>query len=229
MAFGDYASNGAGTDAGSTTSSSTTFPGSTTSGNSVLVWVRHGGTTGTCTVTDNKSNTYTEVTGSPVTQTTDGHRLRCYFAHNITGGASHQVTVTFSGAATMRYCIEEYTGDFAVHGTPPTAQGNDASPSSGTQVTTATCAITGGISNDNPGSNGVLTAGSGFTKRHDATAQDAVASLDKGTAQVAGSHQANGTYPLTRNWAAMLVAFSDAAAGGATPVARRRGLLGVGA
>ncbi len=208
MPFGDWV-QGASKDAGSVSTSNLAFTSVITTGNSVVVSVRRGATSGTV----DKSNTYTQ--DATHTQTNDGHTLFVYSCSNIVN-APQTVTITFSVAATMRWCQEEYVGNFALHGTPPHAQGLSSTPSSGDQVTAATCAIIGAASNANTGSAGPFTAGTGYTKRHEANANAVTVSEDKNGAQSAGTHRADGTYNGGTNtdWAAIMCAYSD---GGGVP------------
>jgi hypothetical protein len=217
MAFGDRI-QGTSKDGGSTTSSSLAFNNPVASGNTVVVVIRRGGLTGTISVTDDKSNSYTQ--DATKVQTSDGHQLFIFHCSNITN-APQTVTVSFQNAFTMRWCQEEYVGNFALHGTPPVAEGSGVSPSSGDQVTTATCAIIGAQSNSNSGGN-VFTPGTGYILR-DAVppnpgSNHIVDAEDKNGAQVAGTHRADGTLSASESWAMIMVAYSDASGAGTTPI-----------
>jgi hypothetical protein len=214
VAFGDWV-QGTSVDAGSVSTSSLTFGSSTVTGNSIVVAIRRGGAHGTITVTDNKSNTYVEdATGT--FPTGSDPTLAVFRTSNITGGASHQVTVTYDSAGTMRWAVEEYAGNFALHGTPPVATGTSSAPSSGNQTTTATCAIVGAVALNQ---NATYTAGTGFTLRHVAPAgpNTKIGTEDKNGAQAAGTHAATmSTSGGAVDWIAALCAYSDAA-GAADP------------
>lgn len=219
MAFGDYATNGAGTDAGSVTSSSTTFPNTTVSGNSIVVAIRRGSQTGTITVSDNKSNTF--VQDATIDDGTGGNTHRFYRASNISGGASHQVTVQFSAAASMRYAIAEYVGNFALDGTPPTGSGLVGSlgpADSGAETTSATDAIIGAVERN--GGATAFTAGSGYTSRF-AVATGKLLLEDKNGSQAAGSHKATASWVSeSGEWTAIMCAYSNAASGATAPLGR---------
>ena len=97
---------GPGTSGGS---SVTTTAGTSTGGSGnvgVLFFAYDPGVT-ISTVTDSKSNTWTQqwnMTG------TGNCRLACYTCANWTGGASHTATVTFSGSAFPTAALVEATG-----------------------------------------------------------------------------------------------------------------------
>lgn len=217
MAFGDWV-QGIAKDAGSVSTSNLAFTNPIASGNSVVVSLRRGATSGTVTVADDKSNSYTP--DASIVQTTDGHTLFVYRCSNITNGPQ-TITITFGASATMRWCQEEYIGIFALHGTPPTAQGTFGTQSSGDQVTTLSCAILGALSNDNNGSDGPFTAGTGYTKRHEANANAVVVTEDKNGVQGAGTHRADGHFNVDpAAWAAIMCAYSDGGGGGVVVVPR---------
>lgn len=198
------------TDAGSVSSAGLAFASTITSGNTCIVWVRQGATGGTCSVTDDKSNTYTQ--DATQAQTTDGHTLWLFRCSNITNGAK-TVTVTFGAAATMRFAIYEYQSNWVISGTPPTAQGNSTTPSSGNQVTGVTTGIIGGISGDGIGS--TFNAGAGWTTE-DTFATARLNTEDRGAAtQAAGTYAATGTYVGTApQWTAIMAAYTDGGGGG---------------
>jgi hypothetical protein len=62
-------------------------------------------------ITDNKSNTYTQIGAATAIAGTGGSYLtRLYYCENATGGSSHQVTVTLSAAALLTIFLVEITG-----------------------------------------------------------------------------------------------------------------------
>lgn len=108
MAIALVQSNKAGPTGGSA-SLSVTFSSSTTSGNLIVVafaWDSNGTVS---SVTDNKSNTYSAA-GSVANNTNSSTSCMIYYAKNISGGASHQVTVTISASTTIRVAVAEYSG-----------------------------------------------------------------------------------------------------------------------
>lgn len=217
MAFGDYASNGTTADSASSTTHNLTFPGSTTTGNTVIVIARVGANT-TVAGSDSKGNSY--ALDQSVFQATDGHKLCVLRASNITGGSSHQVTLTLGTSAACRWIIDEYGGNFALHGTPPTATGNGTGPSSGNQTTSATCALIGAIGVAGDFNDGTYTAGSGWTKRRTVIAGGRlkVVNEDRAGTVASGTYTANGTINTAENWSAILAAYSDGGGGGGTTV-----------
>jgi hypothetical protein len=221
MAFGDWV-QGTGKDAGTVSTSNLAFTSVITSGNSVVVVTRRGATSGTITVTDDKSNTYTQ--DASIIQTTDGHTLFVHRCSNITNGPQ-TITITFGAGASMRWCQEEYVGNFALHGTPPAAVNTvgNSNPTSGDQVTTVSAAIIGALSDSNTAGNAPFTAGTGYTKRHEANANAAAVTEDKNGAQGAGTHRADGTFSANTLWAAIMCAYSDAGGGGPTSWGRLLG------
>lgn len=122
-------------------SSNVTFGSDTTSNNNIVVymgyWRAGGGTT--TTVTDSKSNTYNSDQLGPV-PSGDSGRSELASAENITGGASHQVTVTYGGS-----------GVYGAWG---------ASEVSGLKTSSAEDSSAGGTNSDNnPGSTDATVTG----------------------------------------------------------------------
>lgn len=92
------------------TSVTVTFNSATTSGNLLVLCVTsyYAGANagGTWTVSDNKGNTWSSATSSDTFS-----RIQIFYAENITGGSSHQVTLSVSGiAAYMIATAVEYSG-----------------------------------------------------------------------------------------------------------------------
>lgn len=92
----------------SATSLAGTFGSSTVSGNAIGVITRVGAQGRTVTGSDNKSNTYAQAKNQTFNT---GNELFGHYALNITGGASHQVTISISGAAaSIRLTLHEESG-----------------------------------------------------------------------------------------------------------------------
>ena len=79
---------------GSDVSTVTSSPVTTTTGSTFLVWRSKGNATGN-TPTDNKGNTYTRVSGMPVSS--GGAEGDLYYCQNGTGGSGHTATATTIG------------------------------------------------------------------------------------------------------------------------------------
>lgn len=107
MAIGRALIGARGTSSGSsvTTTSGTSTGGS---GNHGIIFVSFDASTSVSTVSDSKSNTYTQL-GSTQTSA-DGTKLAIYYCLNWTGGTTHTATVTFSGSAYPVLHLVEVTG-----------------------------------------------------------------------------------------------------------------------
>lgn len=91
------------TNSNSTGTVTCNLPSTTTSGNFIAVGILlEDGSSTVSSVTDNKSNSYQASTSISSTWKTN-RRIQIYHAYNITGGASHTVTVTASGTV-RTYC-----------------------------------------------------------------------------------------------------------------------------
>jgi len=84
---------------GGATSDTATFANTTVTGRGVIVVLALKGARQVSTITDNKSNTYVRV--GRAADSTDCS-VEMWYAQPITGGASHQITVTFDGTT---YCV----------------------------------------------------------------------------------------------------------------------------
>lgn len=119
---------GVGTTAHGATSSSTTCTTSaitTTSGSDVYVVLAWANTSSPGTVTDSKSNTWTQV-GTTIYSATDGTGMTVYKATNIAGGSGHTFTVTgASGAGYICMAVQEFKN--TNHTTDQTHQGTATS------------------------------------------------------------------------------------------------------
>lgn len=220
MAFGDIVQH-TNKDAGSVTSTTLAFSSNVTAGNSIVVVLRRGGNVvaDSVTVTDNNSAVYTQ---DNHIETSDPHGSYFFRTSNATGGAT-TLTITFGGAAkTMRFAIAEYSGNFVLEGTPPSATGTSQSPSSGSQTTSKSCAIIGGFTAANNGTGGTTpywVVGAGFTMREQLTVTGPAVYLeDMNGAQVAGTYTAACTFNASSEvWGAMLCCYSQAGAAAASP------------
>ncbi len=184
-----------------------TFDSSTAGGNLIFVGAANdGGSADVVTsITDNKSNTYTFIAGaSQYSRHGEG-----WYAKNISGGASHAVTINFTGNAAFVGQILEYSG---LDTTAPL----DASGSGFGDSTTVTFNIITTNADDTIvgfvyGTGAAWTPGSGYTERSDANNG---ATEDKNVAST-GTYAVNWTNTGVV-WVAEGAAFK--AAGGAATV-----------
>ncbi len=220
IAFVKQDSNGGGS--GTTTC---TFVGSTTSGNLIVVGISIEDSTSTVSsVTDSKGNTYQAATSISAVWNTN-RRIQIYYAYNITGGASHTVTVTISGGSTrVNAVVNEYSGALAsanpLDVTSSGSAGDD--PNTGSATTTTDGSLIYSV----VAAAGTLTAGAGgFTKRNEYVFNIYTASEDR-VQTTAGSVSAGWTTAGTATGIAQMATFKDAAA--ATATLRKMCVLGAG-
>ncbi len=117
-----------GLEFGSVTSAALTFDNPTVTGNFIAVGIvafKSGGPA-TFTVADNKGNSFLQ---APSAGVDDGANFCAYVfrAFNITGGSSHQITVTPNAAATISFAVSEFSG---INTTSPDDGGNAATAAS---------------------------------------------------------------------------------------------------
>src|SRR4029077_19969080 len=190
------------------TSFSATFVSPNTGGNAIILGVTFGNVNPTITASDTQGNAYSQA----IKTYDSGHRqgIAILYATNIKGGASNQVTVTFSGAvAYLALGIHEYSSlatTSVLDGIAGTT-GSGSSPSSGSATTTASGDLIFGIAaEDSTGHGDTFTAGSGFTKRVDLG--NAAAYADEDQTQIsAGSIGATWTLAPSSSWIAGFAAF----------------------
>lgn len=96
--------------------------GTTTTGSTFVIAVSFDAGSDVSTVSDSKSNTYTQI---GTTLSSDGAKKALYRCENGTGGASHTATVTFTGSSFGTIYFIEVTGAAAAS-FDQTAQGTDA-------------------------------------------------------------------------------------------------------
>lgn len=92
---------------------STTFASATTTGNLIVVAVTFrsdtGGLAGSpCTVTDNKGNTFSRITGTD--DVSANFRTDLFYAKNVTGGSGHTITATPPALGYVGIWAGEYNG-----------------------------------------------------------------------------------------------------------------------
>jgi len=208
-------------DAGSVSSSTTlAYTSNVTVGNSLLVVLRKGGTTGTITLSDNLNGTWGAA--DDTLQVTNTGQMTLWRFSNTAAGAC-TITVSISGATqTLRFIIAEYEGNFGLD-TVGHNQGSSTSLTSNAQSTGQTdCVIGFGVAGGNVGSNETFTQTGSFTNRQILTAliggnnKDVVYLGDMNGAQAAGSFTFTGTLSGTDNFGAGVAGYYNAAAGAPT-------------
>ncbi len=143
------------------------FAAASTTGNLIVVHLDWDGQTRSIiSVTDNKGNSFTKISG-PTNWDGLNYRAELWYAYNITGGgAAINIKAKLSGAPTSfsQIYISEYSGIITTNPLDQNsvAIGNTAAVSSGSKNTTFTNELIYGAS---IGASGVLTAGVGFTSR----------------------------------------------------------------
>ena len=200
------------------TAFSAAFNSTTTTGNAILLGVTYGNVNPTISVTDSQGNTYAQA----IKTYDSSHNQGCaiFYALNITGGASHRVTVHFgSSVAYLALGIHEYTGIASSSALDVTAGkiGYGTALSSGSATTTANGDLIFGCGvEDSQGSGDTFTAGSGFTKRMDLG--NTAAYADEDQVQIAaGLIAATWTLSPSRSWIADMAALKAAGStGGST-------------
>lgn len=199
---------------GSTPMTSSAFGSSTTTGNLIVVSVSDdGGTAGGITsVTDSKSNTYTKIANEQAGSST----LSMWYAKNITGGASHTVTIAwntglvsqasfvaqeFSGCDTSSP-LDRFTG----------ATGSSTSPSSGATAATTTDAqlVVGGVAYF--GTAVTPSAGSGYTNANSVAFTNASGSEESKVIALAAAQTATFTLSGSRDWSCGVATFKASGA-----------------
>jgi hypothetical protein len=206
-------------DAGTTTSSSLSFPTNNTAGNWIAVAIRAGRSAQVFSVKDSNGNSYQQAVQLNVTvDAPNGDTLGIFYAENIAGGPN---TVTVSDTisnGSLRFAILEYSGVLAANSldVSTAAQGSSAAPNSGNATTNASGdLLLGAFATANAAS---FTAGSGFAveARVPAAPNSKLMAEDQIQA-TAGSVSANATLNTSDNWGAVLATFKASGSGGAPP------------
>jgi len=201
-------------DAGTTTSSTLTFPSNNTASNWIAVSIRAGAPNEIFTVTDANGNTYRKAI--QFTENADSDTVGLFYAENIAGGAN-TVTVSDTALDTLRFAILEYSGvatSGSLDGVAVT-QGNSASPNSGSVTTTANgdlllgAIMTAGAE--------IYTEGSGYRIEESVPAEPGTKLIAEDQVQAtAGPAAASATLGMANPWAAGIAAFKVAGSGGGT-------------
>ena len=203
-----------GTDAGTTTSASLSFPSSNVAGNWIAVAIRAGQQGQVFTVTDTRGNTYRQALR--FNESGDNTTLGIYYAENVAGGANSVTVSDAISGGTLRFAILEYSGVATSNSLGPvaSAQGASASPASGSVTTTASGDLALGLLSR--AGAGTFTPGAGFALRTQIPASPATKLVveDRMLATV-GPVAATGALDVSDSWAAAVATFHAAASGGA--------------
>lgn len=216
-------------DAGSVSSSTLTFNSAVTAGNLLYAVVRYGSATDNYTSVADNVNAGNWTKQLTQVETTDGHTLYMVIKPN-TGSGTPTVTVTFSVAATVRYCIAEYSG--LATSTPVDAQGSvdktvGCTSCAGPSVTTtnANDTLITGLATSNI-TNETASSSAGWTDEIKCCGANVNIAISDQTVSVTGAYQ--DTYsigPVGDTIAIGTIALKLAAVPAGTPT---RSLLGVG-
>lgn len=199
-----------------TQTSNLTFDSSTTSGNliAVLVMSRAGTPTEHYTVTDNKSNTSVENQSiAYVNACVEAHTFK-----NITGGASHQVSVDLGAApAQASWVIVELSGADTTTpvGNSSEESGDGAAIHSGTATPTADGLFLAAGHMDTTAASPVIEAGWTELVQASPGAIDNLSVVTK-SATASSADEADWTCSFC-NYTGVILAISNAAAGGTNP------------
>lgn len=212
----------ASTEGSSVTSLATTFDSSTTSGNLIHVQTAVYDTDATpptnFSVTDSKSNTYSN-TGAPAVTFSTEARIEAKYAANITGGASHQVTVSPGDTVYMTVGLIELSG--AATSSPADGQnsnsGTGTAVSSGNVTPTTNGMFVAGMSYDGSSTTIAVNWTSGtqrleIDENNDACAQN----IATKAATASTLDNAGWTLGTSTPWAATIIAYKEAGAAGTT-------------
>lgn len=199
----------------SATSLAGTFGSSTVSGNLILNAARVGAQGHVQTFTDSKSNTW--ATPNPIElDFPASNHLSIGYALNITGGASHQLTLTIDGAAaSIRMVLWEESGIATSSALDKTSTGSNAAEVAIDSGSTATTTQADEWVFAAAGVDGSGTATAGATFGH-IVASPAAATTSKIAGEdkiVAATGTYNGTFTFTAGyggWGAAIVTFKGA-------------------
>ena len=199
-------------DAGATSSSTLTFASNNTAGNWIAVCIRAGTANEIFTVTDTNGNTYR--TAIQFNATVGGETMGIFYSENIAGG-TNTVTVSDTALATLRFAILEYSG-VATSGSldgVAVAQGNSASPNSGSVTTTANGdLLLGAIMT---AATATYTPGIGYQIEESVPAEPGTKLITEDQLQAtAGAAAASASLGVAGAWAAGVAAVKVAGSGG---------------
>jgi hypothetical protein len=203
-------------DAGTTNTTTLTFPYPNTPGNFIAVAIRAGNSSSQVfTVSDSNGNTYHQAT--QLGQIAGQETLAIYYAENIKPGkltlaALNIVSVSDTLSATLRVAILEYSGIVTANSldAPAQGQGNSTSPSSGNLTTLSSVdLVLGAIETTNPAN---FTAGGGNAIVESVPAEpNTKLIVEDQILTSAGYTSASASLGASDNWGALLATFKGVA------------------
>ncbi|HYY73009.1 MAG TPA: IPT/TIG domain-containing protein [Candidatus Bathyarchaeia archaeon] len=201
-------------DAGTVTSASLAFNSNTTAGNWIAVVVRAGSSSSQAfTVSDSSGNTFRQGLQFGLSQT--ALTFAIYYAESIKGGAD-TITVSDTVAGPFRISILEYSGvapNNSLDATPITAQGNSASPNTGSLTTSASGDLLLSVIVTTNAT--AFTAGTGYTIEEavPASPNTKLIAMDQ-LQRSSGTVSAGASITAADNWGAGLMAVRSASGAG---------------
>lgn len=211
-----FAQNLGNLSTGSATSLAGTFGSSTVSGNAIAVGARIGAQGRTVTASDNKSNSYSQAKNQTFNT---GNELFGHYALNVTGGASHQVTVGISGAAaSIRFTIHEESGVATSSALDQSNSGSGSStaPDSGNVTTTVADEWIFGICATDTDVGFTAGASFGHLVMSPSTGGSQREATEDRIVSATSTYSAPFTVSPTNDWGCIVLAFKAAGAGGTT-------------
>ncbi len=212
-----------------TPTTTTAFAGSTVTGNAIIVGVGDdsAGTTTVLGVTDNKGNTYTRAGAVGA----NASSVQLWYAQNVTGGASHTVSVAWDEAATGRVSVivQEFsglatTGMFDQVSTAATGTGTTAT--GGTTPTTTQADELVVMVSSHAATISAYSVGATYSNLAQVSVADAQTAMQSKVVAVTGTQTGSMGIAASRAWVGMIATFKGAAAPATT--ARSMMMLGVG-
>lgn len=211
-----------GVSSGNAANASRTFVSSTTSGNAIYVVLSDYRSAGTITCADNKGNSFsqavTRVGSDPASNIT------VFYAENITGGASHQITCTITSSAFFTFAIIEVASSLTAASLDRTtsAAGTSTTPSTGNTAVTSQAdeILIGGMTQNS----GVVTlsAGTNYTQFYEEEDWNSFQPLhaEYRIVSSAAAYAATWTTGSSADWAAVIATFKAAGGGGGAATSR---------
>ena len=194
----------------------------TTAGNTVSIFGTCGPTGTTLSASDNHSQTWTAITGTPIANGAADIKAGMWYNQSITGGST---TYTFACAASNQGpsgVVKEFSGRATSGGPATSANGHDTSAGTshtlGSITTAAVCDIDVGSGDDAPSSGQTYTAGTGYTtsaSMQNPNGANYTCSMGEyQNAAAAGTYQAKFTTGQSVQAAAFVVAWPASGGGG---------------
>lgn len=208
---------GVSASAAGTATSITTGAVTTTTGSCLLLFMNWSSATFT-SVTDSKSNSWTQVSTE---LNASSHKTRCYVCYNATGGASHTFTLTLAASNDLNLFMVEIPGAATSSGVDQAGRTSDSSsPFTTTGLTTtqaneALVTFISGNSSSNPATHAETGLGSSTIQQNITNgALYWVGALATKLVSATGTYTPSWTENGSSNAHVWLVTVKEAAAGG---------------